>query len=162
VGGEEGLTANSTYGPNAVVISNIRMPGMSGARFLAEVRRNAPETLRIILTGFANIDTALDAVNEGNIFRFLTKPRGKTVLAGAIRAGLAQHRLITAERVLLEETLMGSIRVLTDVLIIAKREAFARSMRVACYVRHFTVAVRAKPWFPILCSLFLPSLYNRR
>ena len=147
VGGEEGLTAISTYGPYAVVISDMRMPKMSGAQFLAEVRRNAPETVRMMLTGFADIETAMDAVNEGNIFRFLTKPCGKPALAGAIRAGLAQHRLITAERVLLEETLMGSIKVLTEVLSIANPEAFGRSMRVARYVHHFTRKfVLPSPW----------------
>jgi response regulator RpfG family c-di-GMP phosphodiesterase len=147
VGGEEGLTAISTDGPFAVVISDMRMPGMSGAQFLAEVRRIAPETVRLRLTGFADIETAMEAVNEGNVFRFLTKPCAKPALAGAIRAGLAQHRLIAAERVLLEETLMGSIKVLTDVLGIANPAAYGRSMRIARYVSYFTGKfVFSSPW----------------
>jgi hypothetical protein len=75
-------------------------------------------------------------VNEGNIFRFLTKPCEKDVLTTAITAGFEQYNLITAERELLEKTLMGSIKVLSDVLGAASPEAFGRSMRIAQLVRH--------------------------
>jgi hypothetical protein len=78
----------------------------------------------------------MDAVNEGNIFRFLTKPCEKEVLARAITTGLVQYRLLTAEKELLEKTLMGSIKVLTDVLSASSPEAFGRSMRIARVVRH--------------------------
>jgi response regulator RpfG family c-di-GMP phosphodiesterase len=101
----------------------------------------------MLLTGFADMNAAMDAVNEGNIFRFLTKPCDKPVLVGAINTGLVQHHLITAEKELLENTLMGSIKVLTDVLSIASPEAFGRSLRIARYVRHFTDKfVLPSPW----------------
>src|SRR5882724_11839548 len=73
-----------------------------------------------------DLNAAMDAANEGNIFRFLTKPCEKDVLGKAITTGLVQHRLVAAEKELLENTLMGSIKVLTDVLSAASPEAFGR------------------------------------
>jgi len=136
VGGEDGLEKIHDCGPYSVVISDMRMPGMNGAQFLARVRQEAPDTVRMLLTGYTDLSAAMDAVNEGNIFRFLAKPCEKEVLTKAISAGLAQYRLVTAEKELLENTLMGSIKVLTEVLSIASPEAFGRSTRIARYVRH--------------------------
>ena len=135
-GGEQALAAIRENGPYSVVISDMRMPGMSGAQFLARVRQTAPDTIRMLLTGHADLNAAMEAVNEGNIFRFLTKPCEKEVLGKAITTGLVQYRLVIAEKELLENTLMGSIKVLTDVLAAASPEAFGRSKRIARYVRH--------------------------
>jgi response regulator RpfG family c-di-GMP phosphodiesterase len=136
VGGEQALTTMRALGPYAVVISDMRMPIMNGAQFLAQVRQTAPDTIRILLTGYTDLNAAMDAVNEGNIFRFLTKPCEKEVLAKAITTGLVQYRLVTAEKELLENTLMGSIKVMTDVLSAASPEAFGKSMRITRLVRH--------------------------
>ena len=89
--GEDGLAALRTTGPFAVVISDMRMPGMSGAEFLAKVRERAPDTVRMLLTGYSDLDAAIDAVNKGNIFRYLTKPCEKKALVDAIRGGMAQY-----------------------------------------------------------------------
>ena len=136
VGGELGLTTIENQGPFAVVISDMRMPGMNGAQFLSKTRQAAPATVRMLLTGHSDMNAAMDAVNEGNIFRFLTKPCEKEVLGKAITAGLVQYRLVTAEKELLENTLMGSIKVLTDVLSAVSPEAFGRSMRITRCVSH--------------------------
>jgi ActR/RegA family two-component response regulator len=136
VGGEQGLTAIREQGPYAVVISDMRMPGMDGVQFLSRVRLVAPDTIRMILTGYADITAAMDAVNEGNIFRFLAKPCQQDVLAKAVTSGLIQYRLITSEKDLLENTLMGSIKVLTDVLAAVSPEAFGKSIRITRCVRH--------------------------
>jgi len=135
-GGQLGLAASQEHGPYSVVISDMRMPEMNGAQFFAQLRQTAPDTIRILLTGYTDLSAAMDAVNEGNIFRFLTKPCEKEVLARAITTGLVQYRLITAEKELLENTLMGSIKVLTDVLSAVSPEAFGRSMRITRCVRH--------------------------
>jgi ActR/RegA family two-component response regulator len=146
-GGAEGLAAIREHGPFSVVISDMRMPEMSGAQFLAEVRRQSPDSVRMLLTGYASLDAAMEAVNQGNIFRFLTKPCTKEVLVAAINAGLAQYRLTTVERELLERTLMGSIKLLTEVLSAASPEAFGRSMRIAHYVRHLVAKFALpSPW----------------
>src|SRR5271166_687159 len=147
VGGEEGLAAVHDHGPYSVVISDMRMPGMTGSQFLARIRQTTPDTIRMLLTGYTDLNAAMEAVNEGNIFRFLTKPCEKDVLAKAITTGLVQYRLITAEKELLENTLMGSIKVLTDVLSAASPEAFGRSLRIARYVRHLIAKFNlASPW----------------
>lgn len=113
----------------AVVISDMRMPEMNGATFLAKAREIAPDAVRILLTGHADIESAIAAINEGHIFRFLCKPCPPPVLLGAALAGLEQHRLVTAERVLLEQTLRGSIEALTDVLALTSPLAFGRASR---------------------------------
>jgi len=141
-GGEQGLASIRTNGPYAVVISDMRMPGMNGAQFLAQVRQKAPDSVRMLLTGYADLNAALDAVNEGNIFRFLTKPCEKDVLVKAIVTGVEQYGLVRIEKELLEKTLMGCIKVLTDVLSAASPEAFGKSRRIAHYVRHLVLKFR--------------------
>src|SRR5579872_2798210 len=74
MGGAEGLAKIADSGPYAIVISDMRMPGMDGIEFLRNVLTWAPNSVRMMLTGNADQQTAIDAVNEGHIFRFLTKP----------------------------------------------------------------------------------------
>ena len=138
-GGEEALAAVQQHGPYAVVVSDMQMPGMNGAELLARVRQVAPETVRMMLTAHADINTAMDAVNQGNIFRFLTKPCDREVLAQAVTSGLVQYHLVTAEKELLEKTLLGSIKVLTEVLSAVSPEAFGRSVRITHCVHHLAV-----------------------
>jgi response regulator RpfG family c-di-GMP phosphodiesterase len=141
-GGEQGLASIRNRGPYSVVISDMRMPGMNGAQFLAQVRQNAPDTVRMLLTGYTDLTAAIDAVNEGNIFRFLTKPCEKDLLVKVITTGVEQYHLIRTERELLEKTLMGSIKVLADVLSAASPETFGRSVRIARLVRHLAYRFR--------------------
>lgn len=136
VGGGGGVIALQTKGPYAVVLSDMRMPEMDGIQFLTKVKNLAPDTVRIMLTGYADVQTALSAVNEGNIFRFLTKPCSKEVLATALADGLAQYRLVTSEKELLEKTLTGSLTVLTEVLSMASPAAFSRATRLRRYMAH--------------------------
>lgn len=96
--GAAGLAALEREGPFAVVISDFSMPGLDGIRFLAEVRARAPETVRVMLTGVGDLSVAIEAVNEGHIFRFLTKPCATATLARAIEDSLQQYRLIETER----------------------------------------------------------------
>lgn len=103
MGAESGLEAVGSDGPFAVVISDMRMPGMNGAEFLSLVRERAPDTTRMLLTGHADIDTAIRAVNQGNIFRFLAKPCEKEALVQAIESGIALYRTVTAERDLIKK-----------------------------------------------------------
>jgi response regulator RpfG family c-di-GMP phosphodiesterase len=130
LGGEEALEAVRSQGPYAVVVADMRMPGMTGAELLAQVRRLAPDTVRMMLTGHADMETALQAVNEGQIFRFLTKPCPPELFARSLEAALEQHRLVTAERELLSKTLSGSVKVLADVLSLVSPAAFGRASRV--------------------------------
>jgi response regulator RpfG family c-di-GMP phosphodiesterase len=134
--GEEALEAVRTQGPYAVVVADMRMPGMNGVELLARIKNIAPNTVRIMLTGNADQQTALEAVNEGYIFRFLTKPCPPDVFSKVLQAGLDQYRLIMAERELLANTLRGSVEVLTDILSLVNPVAFARTSRVRRIVNH--------------------------
>jgi len=98
VGGYQGLATIQANGPFAVVISDMRMPEMNGVEFLVQVRQKAPDSVRMLLTGHADLYAAIDAVNRGNIFRFLTKPCKKESLVDAIQSGLAQYRAAGTQR----------------------------------------------------------------
>jgi response regulator RpfG family c-di-GMP phosphodiesterase len=128
--GQEALTAVMNDGPHAVVVSDMNMPVMNGVQFLSKVREVSPQSVRMMLTGNANQQTAIDAVNEGHIFRFLTKPCPPEKMAQALTAGIQQYRLITAEKELLEKTLKGSVTVLTNVLSLVNPTAFGRGSRI--------------------------------
>jgi len=89
-----------------------------------------PDAIRIMLTGQADMDSIVDVINEGNIFRFLTKPCPTQHLKKNIDDALAQYSLINAEKDLLTKTLTGAIQVMTDMLVLAKPQAFNRSIRI--------------------------------
>jgi response regulator RpfG family c-di-GMP phosphodiesterase len=135
-GGAEGLEKIKKSGPYPVVVSDMRMPGMDGAAFLSQVRTVAPESIRVMLTGYADMEAAMRAVNEGRIFRFLNKPVTPDDLALALRACLTQFELARREKELLENTLAGAVRVLTEVLNLANPAAFNKGNRIQQYVSH--------------------------
>jgi response regulator RpfG family c-di-GMP phosphodiesterase len=134
-GGEQGLEVLENEGPVAIVISDQRMPGMDGIQFLSEVKKLAPDTVRMMLTGNTDLTTAIKAVNEGNIFRFFTKPCPPEDMAQAIEAGLKQYNLVRSERDLLEHTLAGSVKVLIDVLSLVNPEAFRTTRLLRNWMR---------------------------
>src|SRR5215467_8672251 len=145
--GQEALNLIESKGPYAVVISDMRMPGMDGIEFLRRVKSTAPDTVRIMLTGNADTETAIEAINEGSIFRFLIKPCSKEIIARTITAALVQHRLITAEKQLLEQTLSGCLQVLSEVLSLVNPAAFSRAERARRYIHHVVTAMKmGNPW----------------
>lgn len=96
--GDEALAEIEFRGPYPVVVSDMRMPGMNGAQFLAAVRQKWPEMVRMLLTGQTDISIAIEAINEGSVFRFLTKPCEKEVLTDALHAGVALYRKACADQ----------------------------------------------------------------
>lgn len=127
------LEAVKSEEPFSVAVSDYRMPKMDGIQFLQEVQRIAPDTVRVILTGFAETQVAIDAVNEGHVFRFLTKPCSEATLCHVLDQGIEQYRLKTAEKVLLEKTLKGAVKLLTDLLSLLDPQAFGRASRLMRY-----------------------------
>lgn len=123
------LLATTPHLPVAIV-SDMRMPHMDGATFLTRARTVAPDAARLLLTGHADTQAAIAAVNDGQIFRFLTKPCPASALIAALEAAVEHHRLLTAERVLLEETLLGCIKAMTDILSLTNPVAFGRAVRI--------------------------------
>src|ERR1700730_13196507 len=128
--GAEGLAVLKQKGGVAVVISDMRMPGMDGAAFLTKVRTLWPDATRIALTGASGRDDAAAAINEGQIFRFMTKPCAPDKLIAAVEAAVRHHQIVTAEKALLQQTVLGCIRALVDVLAIVNPIAFGRGSRI--------------------------------
>jgi response regulator RpfG family c-di-GMP phosphodiesterase len=145
--GAAGLELLAKEGDFGVVVSDMRMPQMNGAQFLAKVRELYPNSVRVLLTGQSDLESAIAAVNEGQIFRFLTKPCPPTVLLSALGAATKQHELIIAERVLLEQTLRGCIKTLTDVLSLTNPTAFGRGSRAKQFMTQLLAYLnRADDW----------------
>ena len=128
--GPEALQKLSELKNVSVVVSDFRMPNMDGATFLHEVMLRAPTATRILLTGEAGVEGAKEAVNKGQIFRFLTKPCPTDQLKAALEAGVDLHRLATAERLVMQETLLECIAALMEVLAVTNPTAFGRAQRV--------------------------------
>jgi len=124
--------------PFAVVLSDMRMPELDGARFLQRVRELAPMTSRMLLTGQADVESAVAAVNQGQILRFLWKPCPADALISALELGVEQYRLVTAERELLERTVTGCVRLLSEVLSLMAPALFSRTQRIKSLVAHMT------------------------
>jgi response regulator RpfG family c-di-GMP phosphodiesterase len=139
--GAEGLRILGEEGPFALVVSDMRMPSMNGAQFLAKVREQSPDTVRMILSGQSDFQSTVAAVNDGHIYRFLCKPCPPDRLLPAIEDGLEQHRLITAEKVLLEQTLSGSIKMLIEILGMVSPSASSRASRLQRYVLELATAL---------------------
>lgn len=139
-----GLEALKHWQDFSVVVSDMRMPEMTGIEFLSKVKEIAPDIVRIMLT--ANIDqgTAIEAVNKGSIFRFLNKPCTPDALAETLAAGVRQHQLLIAERDLLESTVRGSVKMLTEILALADPVDFGRAQKVRDYMRDLAAALNVQ------------------
>ncbi|TWT78183.1 Hydrogenase transcriptional regulatory protein hupR1 [Posidoniimonas polymericola] len=114
--GAEALEKITEHGPFGLVLTDMRMPGMTGLQLIIEARKVSPMTSYIMLTGNQDLGTAVQAVNEGHVFRFLSKPCELATIRSAIEAGLRQYGLEVGEKELLNKTCAGAIALLTDVL----------------------------------------------
>jgi response regulator RpfG family c-di-GMP phosphodiesterase len=157
-GGEQALKLLADNHNFALICSDMRMPGMTGAALLSRVMQLYPEITRILLTGEPGRDAAVNAVNEGQIFRFLTKPCATDKLKAAIDAGISQHLLVSAERVLLQETLIGCIKALIDVLAITNPVAFGRASRVKRLAMEFAGDLGCRGFWQLEAAAMLSQL----
>jgi len=157
-GPEEGLKLVAGDDSFAVVVSDFSMPGMNGVKFLSKVKKISPDSVRIMLTGFANTTNAINAVNEGNIFRFLAKPCPPDQMILSLNAGIEQHRLITAEKELLEKTLFGSVEVMSQILSLVNPVAFSSTSSIKSYIKQMVDILELPGWWryelaAMLCQL---------
>jgi len=100
--GNEGL-ARLAEGPFQLVISDFMMPGMDGANFLREVKQRSPDTIRIMLTGHANTDAVMGAINDGAVYKFILKPWNDDDLRVTVALALEQFDLMARNRQLKSE-----------------------------------------------------------
>jgi response regulator RpfG family c-di-GMP phosphodiesterase len=118
----------------------------------------APDSVRIMLTGHAALQAAVDAVNEGHIFRFLTKPCDPETLGKALVAGTRQYQLISAEHELLNKTLRGSLKVLIGILELTNPQAFGRAARITRFVKKVARVMEVANLWQIETAAYLSQI----
>ena len=138
-GGEAALAIMAVGGPYAVILSDMSMPGMNGIQF-SRARKVAPQSVRMMLTGNADLATAMEALNCGSIFRFMLKPCLPENLAVSLLAGIEQFKLVHAERELLEKTLQGSVRMRMEIAGL-NPEVFGRAQTLRAQMRTLAEAL---------------------
>lgn len=156
--GAEGLSvlerALKAKDPFPVVVSDMKMPTMNGAEFLGEVRERDPDVVQMLLSGQADLESTIAAVNNGNLFRFLSKPCSGSDMDAALADAARQYQLVMAERELLESTLTGAVDVLTEVLSGASPEAYARTKRLHAMVLAAAKTLSLSDWrLPVAAML---------
>jgi len=142
----------------ALTISDMRMPGMDGAAYLERASQLAPDMVRILLTGQADMQAATRAINYGRIFRFLTKPCDADALRRAVDDALDQYRLVTSEKELLQKTLYGCVKVLTELLSLVNPVAFTRACRVNRLVQQVSKVLNISDVWQLELAVMLAHL----
>ena len=110
ISGEEAVKMVEKNGPYAVVVSDYMMPGMNGIEFLSQVKQINQNTIRMMLTGSADMSTAIKAVNEGSIYKFHPKPCPTETLGTAIQSGLDEYQKVTTDQTQLKKVQMSLAR----------------------------------------------------
>ena len=112
--GYEALNLLATQPDVAVIVSDQRMPGMSGTEFLSQTAAKYPNIIRIILTGYTDVDDLVDAINEGKVFKYVQKPWEDEHLRQVVKRALETHVVLKTrteelQRVLRQESLLNAI-----------------------------------------------------
>ncbi|MGK3962774.1 ATP-binding protein [Sorangium sp. So ce118] len=89
--------------PIQVVLSDQRMPGMSGTEFYAQVKADFPDTVRLLMTAYADTNAAIQAINDGGVYRFIPKPWDPPDLAGVLKDAFSQHERLSERKRLLSD-----------------------------------------------------------
>ncbi|RMG41656.1 MAG: response regulator [Candidatus Dadabacteria bacterium] len=113
--GKVALRKMSEGDPYAIIVSDIRMPQMDGVELLKRVKEEYPDTVRMVLTGYADLSAALSVVNEAQVFRIMTKPCSAAVFKETLAQAIRQYELQQSEKVLVHQTLHGTVKVLTEI-----------------------------------------------
>tara|TARA_B100001057_G_scaffold155210_1_gene155415 strand:- start:537 stop:1676 length:1140 start_codon:yes stop_codon:yes gene_type:complete len=158
--GVEGLKVFDQEGGFALVLSDMRMPQMDGATMLSEIKKRDPEVVTVLLTGHTDFESAMSAVNEGSIFRMLSKPCPPEMLIRVLGDGLAQHDLIKSKRILLDQTLRGAVDALAQSLSTAKPLFFGRAQRVRRIANELSDMLKIEDtWRVDIASIFSQLAY---
>lgn len=133
---EEGMQKLHRHGPFSAVVSDMRMPVTDGAAFLAQVKEVDAETVRILLTGQSELDVAIKAINQGEIYRFLVKPCSYETIKSILLEALERNQMLTLEKRLMQKVLHGSMMSMTDILTLLYPETSEKRNRIRAYVKH--------------------------
>lgn len=158
--GMEGLEVFDREQGFALVLSDMRMPQMDGATMLSEIKKRDPEVVTVLLTGHTDFESAMSAVNEGSIFRMLSKPCPPEMLIRVLNDGLAQHDLIKSKRILLDQTLRGAVDALAQSLSTVKPLFFGRAQRVRRIANELAEMIKLEDaWRVDIASIFSQLAY---
>jgi CheY-like chemotaxis protein len=158
--GQEGLEVFQREGGFSVVLSDMRMPRMNGAQMLAEIKKINPEVVTVLLTGYTDFESAMAAVNEGNVFRMLSKPCPPQTLIKVLNDAVAQHDLVVGKRILLDQTLRGAVDALAQSLATTQPLFFGRAQRVRRMSNAIADQVKMPdPWRVDVASVFSQLAY---
>ncbi len=111
----------------AVIISDYNMPKMNGLDFLIWSKEFQPDAVRIMLTGNATVNMLERAINEGDIYKILMKPCSHSDLVNTLESAVRMHRKIISEKEILSKTLLGTIKIVTDILASVNPLAFNKA-----------------------------------
>lgn len=128
--GDEALTLLKKDRDFSIIISDMRMPGMDGAEFFSEAKLLAPDAVRILLTGQADLTAVVNAINHGRIYRFISKPVDFEELRNIVSAAMAHFRLQQEERRQREDIERSVIDRAEDLLALSSLVAWGRAARV--------------------------------
>ncbi|MEM9445974.1 MAG: HD domain-containing phosphohydrolase [Verrucomicrobiota bacterium] len=145
--GAAGLELLNNGEEYAVIVADMKMPYMDGVEFLKKAKVASHDSIRIMLTGNADQKTAIDAVNQGQIYQFLNKPCDKDVLEMTIKSAIKYYWLSQAERELFEKTLHGSVKIMTELLSMTRPQLFKHAIKLQDLAEDFGKHMEAeKPW----------------
>jgi response regulator RpfG family c-di-GMP phosphodiesterase len=152
------LAALQNWRDYSVVVADMGMPEMTGIEFLTKAGEIAPNVVRVMLTGYLNQATAVEAINRGSIFCFLNKPCPAEKLTETLDAAVAQHNLILAEQELLENTLGASLKVLAEILALAEPKTFGQAEALRDSVRVLANAMKLSPTWEFEAAALLAQI----
>lgn len=138
----DALDMMDSHGPFSVVFTDMRMPGMDGLAFLKHAHMVAPDSIYVMLTGNNDQTTAVNAVNEGKVFRFLNKPCQKEMLESVIQASIRQFELVNHEKFLLDNTFAGAVKMLTDIIQVSRPSLGRLTSEIENKVRRINQAMK--------------------
>lgn len=144
----------------AVIISDFSMPNMDGVQMLNLMKQKIPEAARILITGYADVPTAMKAVNEGAVFRFLTKPCPNELLVEAVKAGVEHWRLLRTEKDILEESLVGCMRIIAETFSGTNPDTFGRALRISEHLKGMALKLGLPDAWRVEMAGFLSPLGN--
>jgi response regulator RpfG family c-di-GMP phosphodiesterase len=151
---EEGLALLTREKGFFLAFAGLALPGMDGLEFLAQVRDRHPKIVRILATGHGNFDIALDALNKGHVFRFLTKPCPSKVLVAALEDAAQLFGQSQAEARLFQDTVHGCVKMLVDILELTSPAAIGRGTRIREWVRQACIKLKVGPlWLLDMAAL---------
>ncbi|MEE2960459.1 MAG: HD domain-containing phosphohydrolase [Myxococcota bacterium] len=157
--GKEGLERiSNSEKPFAIIISDMRMPEMNGAEFLQHARQISPNSVRILLTGQTEIESAISAVNDGGIFCYLQKPCPKEKLLEIIEESTKEFQLREEEREILEQTLWSSVSVMSEILGVVNEAAFGHAELMRVVVLHLAKSLALENVYEFELAAMLSQL----